>query len=113
MAAATLSAASQQKSGSQSLVSMSQECGLKLMVSLEFGKLASRGYEVIGIRQACHGPASPPSNEEGFSVGLIIGLEEQIWLSRDPAGAGSHRWAARTILCGPWGLLQGVAGAVC
>lgn len=43
MASATPSVASQ-KSGSQSLVSLSQECGLKLMASLEFGRLASRGY---------------------------------------------------------------------
>lgn len=84
MASATPSVASRQKRGSQSLVSMSQECGLRLMVSLEFGKQASRGYEVTGVRQACHGPASAPSNEEGLSAGLILGLEEQVWLSRDP-----------------------------
>lgn len=78
MASATPSIASQQKSGSQSLVSTSRECGLKLMVSHEFGKQVSRGSEVTGVRQACHGPASPPSNEEGLSAGLIIGLEEQV-----------------------------------
>lgn len=64
---ATPPAACQEKSRSQSLMFMSQECGLKLGFSCGLRKLEGRGCEVSGVREACHGPASPPRDGEGLS----------------------------------------------
>lgn len=75
---ATPSVASQQKSGSQSLTFMSQECGFKLGFSLRFGELACRDCEVTGIGETCHGSTSPPRDGEGLSGGLIAYLEEEL-----------------------------------